>query len=765
MVSQSNVRERFNTDEETWPPDQPKNFTPLVLIHHQGQHSMKQATAMAQLIHTGDIDEITSLASNRSVPTNHPKLDSHEPLQEVLDSSTVTKELTEILAPLEKYKEPQFILIEGAPGIGKSILLKEIAYRWGNKQLLKTFKLVLLVPLRDPTVQQATSIKDLLQLFCKRGDTRAAQISTACSDYLVHNDGKDLVILFDGFDELPETLQKDSLIADILKRKVLPHCALVVSSRPHATAHLRERATVRVDILGFTEIERNKFIQQALKEQPQSIKELTQYLEDHFTISSLCVVPFNMVVLLFLYKQGISLPNSSTQLYNDFICLTICRHLAKYGHHLDNTITDLTNLPHPCNKIIQQLSKFSLKALNNNKLVFTFDEIKVACLDIAAIPGAINGFGLLQAVQHFGLTGKTMTFNFLHFSIQEFLAAHHVANLSPSKELKLLREKFWSDIHSNMFAIYITLTKGQRPSFKQFIKPSLGQRFKSFLTGAQVANRFFDDKVKCFRLFRCFYEAGDKEMCRSIENTETLNFSSKILSLSNITLSPSDVECTTVFLTCSSHKKWEMLKLQECYIQDYGVNILHRGLTSCDVTITVLRLDYNGLTESSSSAISDITISCRVKWLVLCDNQTVGEDERLYSIISDPSSMLEVLYMYSIKLSSNAAIKLFTALSDGKKLRILWIYDNDITDEACDAIIMAMTKSTSLVFLSMSGNPISGECSQLIVQALQHNNTLQELFLPSGYSEDVKEKIRLLAEEVNKKRKSRQCQVKLYVYC
>ena len=238
-------------------------------------------------------------------PPNHSKLDSHEPLQEVLDSSMVTKELTEILAPLEQCKEPQFILIEGAPGIGKSILLKEIAYRWGNKQLLKTFKLVLLVPLRDPAVQQASSIKDLLQLFCKRGDTRAAQISTACSDYLVHNDGKDLVILFDGFDEFPETLQKDSLIADILKRKMLPYCTLVVSSRPHATAHLRERATVRVDILGFTEIKRNQFIQQALKEQPQSIKELTQYLEDHFTISSLCVVPFNMVVLLFLYKQGI----------------------------------------------------------------------------------------------------------------------------------------------------------------------------------------------------------------------------------------------------------------------------------------------------------------------------------------------------------------------------------------------------------------------------------------------------------------------------
>ena len=755
MVRQCNVREWFNADEETWPPDQPKNFTPPLLIHHQGQHTMKQATAMAQLIQTGDIDEITSLASNRSVSKHHPKLDSYE---QVLDSSTVTKELAEILAPLEQSKDPQFILIEGTPGIGKSILLREIAYRWGNKQLLKIFKLVLLVSLRNPIVQQAMLIKDLLQLFCNRGDTRATQIATTCSDYLVQNGGKDLAFLFDGFDEYPEDLRENSLIADILKRKVLPYCALVVSSRPHATVHLREQATVRVDILGFTEVERNQFIQQALKEQPQSIKELTQYLEDHFTISSLCVVPFNMVVLLFLYKQRTFLPNNSAQLYSHFVCLTICRHLAKYGHPLDNTITDLTNLPDPYSKIIQQLSKFSLEALDNNKLVFTFDEIKVACPDIAAIPGAINGFGLLQAVQHFGLTGKTMTFNFLHFTIQEFLAAHHVASLSPNKELKMLKEKFWSDIHSNMFAIYISLTKGQRPSFKQFIKPSLGQRFKGFIAGEQVEYRFLEDKVKCLRLYRSFFEACDKEMCRSIENAKT--FTSKIIYICNIRLSPSDVECVTVFLTHSSHKEWERLNLSFCYIQDYGVHILHRGLTSCDVAITELVLWRNGLTQSSSSAISDITIRCRVKKLDTNDNNTVGEDERLYSIISNPSSMLEELYMRCTKLSSSGAIKLFTALSEGKKLRVLDIAYNDITDEACGAIIMAMNKN-SLVRLYMHHNPISGECAQQVVQALQVNNTLQDLYL-SSYSYDVKERIRLSTEEVNQKRRSHNCQVKLW---
>ena len=767
MVSQSNIEERFNSDEETWPPDQPKKFTPLVLIHHQGQHSMKQPTVVAQVIQAGDIDNITTVARKRSLHKYPSKLDCNKPLQEVLDSSTVTKELTEILAPLEQSENPQFILIEGAPGIGKSILLKEIAYRWGKKQLLKTFKIVLLIHLRNPSVRQVLSLKDLLHLFCNREETRATQIVTACSDYFLRNGGKGLAFLFDGYDEYPKELQKNSLIADILKRKVLRYCAIVVSSRPHATVDLRKQATVRVDILGFSEIERNQFIAQALKEQPQSIKELTQYLEDHFTISSLCVVPFNMVVLLFLYKQRIclpsnSLPKNSTQLYNNFICLTICRHLAKHGHPLDNTITDLTSLPDPCSKIIQHLSKFSLEALNNNKLVFTFDEITEACPDIAAIPGAINCFGLLQAVQHFGFTGKTMTFNFLHFTIQEFLAAHHVASLSPSKELKILKSKFWSDIHSNMFAIYISLTKGQRVSFKQFIKPSLGQRFKGLMVGEQVKTRFLEDKIKCFHLFRCFFEADDKEMCKSIENAKSLDFTSKMIRLYNVRLSPGDVECLTVFLTCSSHKQWEELDLDRCYIQDYTVHILHRGLTSCDVTISALWLQSNGLTESSSSAISHITISCRVKKLDISFNNMVGEDEKLYAIISNPASVLEELYMFSTKLSDDAAIELFIALGSGKILKKLYIDRNDITDKACNAIIMAMKKNTSLVILDIDRNPISGGCAQLIVEALQCNSTLQELYLPL-YSDDVMKKIRLLAEEVNKKRESSNGQVKLEI--
>ena len=135
-------------------------------------------------------------------------------------------------------------------------------------------------------------------------------------------------------------------------------------------------------------------------------------------------------------------------------------------------------------------------------------------------------------------------------------------------------------------------------------------------------------------------------------------------------------------------------------------------------------MNNNDLTKSTSSAISNITIQCKVKILNISDKKTIGEDARLHSIISNPSSMLEELHMSCVTLSSGAAIELFTALSESKKLKALWINNSKITNEACDAIVMAVKKNTSLIKLKMKNNPISGKCMQRIVNALQHNNTL-----------------------------------------
>ena len=527
---------------------------------------------------------------------------------------------------------------------------------------------------------------------------------------------------------------------------VLPNC---VSSRPHASESFRIQADIRVDILGFTEIEREHFIKQALPDQPHKVKELTQYLYQQPSVDSMCFVPFNMVILLYLYKLGIAPPKNSTELYNRFICFTICQHLYKVDNPLAHDITDLTQLPEACSTIIQQLSKFSLDSLNNNQFVFTLDEITKAC---PAISGDINGFGLLQAVQHFGLYVKTMTLNFIHFTIQEFLAAHYISHLPPNEVLKEIEANFWNNSHINMFSIYMSLTKGQQSSFKKFL--SSGNET------TPIADEFLNDQLKCLYLYRHFHEADDRGMCVAIEQAKI--FESKEIMIKDKTLAASDMELISLFLTLSSNKNWVKLDLYNCHIQDKELNILYRGLRhSNNVTIDNLWFSNNSLTTNSSSVISELTVKCKVKVLGIDNNDGIGRNQQLYCMLTDPSSVLEQLYMSNTALSSRSAIALFNAIKNNNKLKDLNISRNSIMDDACDAITTALEKNCCLVSLTISDNLLRYETLRKILQCLKVNNTLKLINL--GFQSD-KEYIRSLQEVVNKERESQGCKVKLEIW-
>ena len=431
---------RYTTREHTWPPEQPKHFTPVVLIRQEGKRSKKTREDMATATKIGGIKEYLTTVSK------------------------TTKDLKEVFSHLETSSHSQHqrsILVEGLPGVGKSVLLKHTAYLWSKDELLTNTHFLFLLELQDPSVQQLHSLDALVQHFY-RYNTQASQV-TPC---IAQNGGKSVTILLDGYDELPPDLRQNGFIFDLLQHKVLPACAIVVSSRPHASTLLCENIAYQVEIIGFSEQDQQHFIEHSLNDQPHKISELNQYLKCHLTIRNLCFIPFNMTILLFLYKhkEERPLPTNSTGLYNLFICLTICRHLAKSGDSLKEEIKDLDSLPKHCREIINQLSKFAFEALSKNQLVFTLVEVKKYC---PSIEKAINGFGLLQAVEYFGSTSKSLSFNFIHFSIQEFLAARYVISLPSKKEFSILQENFWNnETYLNMFDIYVALTNGQHASFK-----------------------------------------------------------------------------------------------------------------------------------------------------------------------------------------------------------------------------------------------------------------------------------------------------------
>ena len=97
--------------------------------------------------------------------------------------------------------ERKVILIDGAPGSGKSTLTVHICQRWSRGELFQEFTIVILVQLRDPKVQRAKSIANLIP--CRDEET-AKQVAKA----IINTDGRGILWVMDGWDELPSHLRE-----------------------------------------------------------------------------------------------------------------------------------------------------------------------------------------------------------------------------------------------------------------------------------------------------------------------------------------------------------------------------------------------------------------------------------------------------------------------------------------------------------------------------------------------------------------------------
>ena len=90
----------------------------------------------------------------------------------------------------------QCVLVEGAHGVGKTTLSWEICKRWAEGYLFKQYSLLLLLHLRDETVQNALTVKDLVLYPYEEELVGIAQ-------YLKYTNGMHTLILLEGLDELP----------------------------------------------------------------------------------------------------------------------------------------------------------------------------------------------------------------------------------------------------------------------------------------------------------------------------------------------------------------------------------------------------------------------------------------------------------------------------------------------------------------------------------------------------------------------------------
>jgi len=577
---------------------------------------------------------------------------------------------------------PRTILIEGAPGIGKTVLAEEAAYKWANGELFKKKKFFLLFYMRDEYIQSVESLSDLLNKYANQDKEMVDQINR----HINRNGGEDVVFLLDGFDECPKRIP---FLYDLIRGENLPKAMVIVTSRPTASASLFVK---KVEILGFAEEQRNQYIEMSLSNKKSKII-LLGYLNNNPIINSICYIPLCLAILIYLFKEG-SLPRTLTEMNKLFIIHTICHHMGKKGDALSGDLSDIRDLPETVFAIIHKLSQLAYFGLQQNKLVFTKAEVIKICPEIVSSKEASNGYGLLPSVKHrpqSGAAGHTISFNFLHLTIQEYLAAYFLSNLPIDQQLIEIKE-FWKDHLSFMWMIYVGISGVQSVVFQQFLSKQ-----QDLVSGGTVL-----DRKKGLHLFQCILEGSGSDI--TLPDVISGLFADDRINLQGLTLLPYHVLSLTTFMA-KSPSRWKSINLENCHMGDRGMSIMKRFLC-------------NKRYKLKTSAIEQINVF---------GNDLTSIHDAYCKIIE--RGYFQKFKMSKHKLSDQFVKKVASAVAKSSTIRALDISNNRFGVDGVAAIVVCLTTNATLESLNLSDNSIGLRGADLIARALSSKTVLKELNL------------------------------------
>ena len=222
-------------------------------------------------------------------------------------------------------RKRKVILIEGAPGAGKSTLAWHICQKWGSGELFQEFKIVVFVQLRDPAIQSATSLVDTLPVESETMRKEVLSEMLSCR-------GRNVLFVLDGWDEYGAGLQAGSLFQRLIcsPEEVSMHfCSLIITSRPIASGELQRYASSRVEIVGFPSAEVNKYFSESIGDS-ETEQKLHDHLKERPVIEASCYLPLNAAIVVHLFLAlNHTLPHTLHEVFLSLVLCCIIRHLTK----------------------------------------------------------------------------------------------------------------------------------------------------------------------------------------------------------------------------------------------------------------------------------------------------------------------------------------------------------------------------------------------------------------------------------------------------
>ena len=631
-----------------------------------------------------------NLAIIKKERVHHGKLDDKHVNQSIrgqIDDILSEKspiDLEDIFKNIES--ERKVILIDGAPGSGKSTLAIHITQGWSKGELFQEFTIVILVQLRDPVVQSAKSIADLLPCPDIKTARQVASAITACN-------GRGILWVMDGWDELPVRLQLNSFLMHMITP---PHISpitlssVIVTSRPISSVKLSQLADSRIEVLGFSSMEQRQYFTKCLKGDTKAVDALLERLSENPAIEGSCFLPLNASIIAHLYLSDGSLPDTVHGIFSSLVRNCLSRYLCeKQGKTQHSRIVSLHNLPPELQGAFDEMCRLAFKGTAKNKVTFSHSDIEAV-----KYSAVICEMGLLQATPSILSEGQTVYYNFIHLSVQEFLSAVYISKLPASKQISTFNSLFGEPRFNSVFRYYAAITKlrTSRPflsKLPQWLCPVPAGVLD--LVGKMVKKRktvWYNPKTLLVSLLHCLYEARDLSLCKFV--AEQLE---NVVDLSRTSLTPVDYHAlgyflSTVSLTTSNVKEFRV-NLDKCFLGDAGTKRLMCSISRhTDRHSTVNRhlnmdLSNNDIHEEGASHIADLLNKTSIVSIlrILDGNSLKTKEMKNIFIALDSAGVLDMVRQMIKKRSKPLLVSLLHCLYEARDLSLCKFVADQLRNE------------------------------------------------------------------------------------
>ena len=575
-------------------------------------------------------------------------------------------ELDHILKPREDSTPVRCVLVEGAPGIGKSTLAWEVCHKWEKLECVKQYELVVLVRLREKKAQEARCLGDLLPCDAT---TNMKELLAAIGE------GEGMLIVCDGFDELPrEQRQEGSVYIDLLKGRLLPEATIIVTSRPSVSADLwrlfQHNIHRHLEVIGFTKEHINRFAESVFS--GDILAEFLSYITSNPPIYGMMYIPLNAVIVALIYQDSYDtdtlFPKTSTQLFDALTRALIRRHLVSSRRvpseycmpsSLQRT-EDISKLPPLVAQQLLQLARVAYESLREKKYIFT---------DLGE---DFEHLGTMKKTTSVNVsTGPGCSYSFLHLTLQEYLTALHIAIVNPSG-FKLVE---W--------------LRGSKVVVRFLAGMCRHDDYHSHPVYQELVQQLASESLQ---LVHCAYE------CPSIMDSVKVDYSKRD-TIDVVPVVGFDWYATGY---CISHfdKRWGL------FIYDNNIeriDLLVKGLRSSSNNVERIQFLHLSITSVSfSRVITPLREFCKLNHLrVLINHVHYDHDDEviLQQLIAPGSGPRRLEYIVTGKLQSNTLIPLLFQTSSLQELTLSAGYQEIIIH-----FELLPHQNTNLKKLTISGN-------------------------------------------------------------